>query len=186
MSNRIFPKVLLVAVAICAVLALSCVLSAQGLNDEAFERVKEVQERHTERLMAIKGVEGTAVGFNQDNRLAVKVFVARWDVAGIPKKLDDVPVQMVVSGRFYALGKPDNPGGGKPHKPPKDEIDPTVRFERPVPIGVSTGHPNVTAGTIGCRVTDGSNVYALSNNHVYADENDADIGDHSCPRTVLR
>jgi hypothetical protein len=47
-----------------------------------------------------------------------------------------------------------------------------------VPIGVSTGHPDITAGTIGCRVTDGNNFYALSNNHVYADENLASIGDN--------
>jgi hypothetical protein len=46
-----------------------------------------------------------------------------------------------------------------------------------VPIGVSTGHPAITAGTFGARVTDGTNVYALSNNHVYADENNATIGD---------
>ena len=49
---------------------------------------------------------------------------------------------------------------------------------RPVPIGVSTGHPDITAGTIGARVTDGVNVYALSNNHVYANENQASIGDN--------
>jgi hypothetical protein len=47
-----------------------------------------------------------------------------------------------------------------------------------VPIGVSTGHPAITAGTIGCRVTDGTNVYALSNNHVYANENQASIRDN--------
>jgi hypothetical protein len=46
-----------------------------------------------------------------------------------------------------------------------------------VPIGVSTGHPDITAGTIGARVTDGTDVYALSNNHVYADENQANPGD---------
>ena len=46
-----------------------------------------------------------------------------------------------------------------------------------MPIGVSTGHPDITAGTIGARVTDGTNVYALSNNHVYANKNLAVIGD---------
>jgi len=53
---------------------------------------------------------------------------------------------------------------------------------RPAPIGVSTGHPNITAGTIGCRVKKGVEnnwiYYALSNNHVYADENNAEIGDN--------
>ncbi len=56
-------------------------------------------------------------------------------------------------------------------------VDPTSRFDRPVPIGVSTGHPNITAGTIGSRVTDGTSVFALSNNHVYANQNNAAIGD---------
>ena len=79
-----------------------------------------------------------------------------------------------VTGEIFAFPKPDNPGGGKKAK---DEVDPTARFDRPVPIGVSTGHPVITAGTIGVRVTDGTDVYALSNNHVYADENQAGIGD---------
>ena len=52
-------------------------------------------------------------------------------------------------------------------------------------VGVSTGHPDITAGTIGARVTDGINVYALSNNHVYADGNAASIGDGAIqPGTV--
>ena len=62
--------------------------------------------------------------------------------------------------------------------PGPEPIDPTARFDHPVPIGVSTGHPAITAGTIGARVTNGTNVYALSNNHVYADENLATIGDN--------
>jgi hypothetical protein len=62
--------------------------------------------------------------------------------------------------------------GGEPVHPP-------LWCTRPVPIGVSTGHPNITAGTIGCRVKDAKgNVYALSNNHIYADCNRAKIGDN--------
>ena len=67
-----------------------------------------------------------------------------------------------VTGKFYALDCRNGPTG---------------RCDRPVPVGVSTGHPNITAGTIGARVTDGIGVYALSNNHVYAAVNDASIGD---------
>ena len=55
--------------------------------------------------------------------------------------------------------------------------DTTAKCDRPVPIGVSSGHPSITAGTIGMRVTDGTDVYALSNNHVYAATNSATIGD---------
>jgi len=52
----------------------------------------------------------------------------------------------------------------------------TDRWPRPVPIGISTGSAGACiAGTIGARVTDGTYVYALSNNHVYALENTAPI-----------
>jgi hypothetical protein len=95
-------------------------------------------------------------------------------VRGLPSQLEGVPVVVKVTGEILAFPKPDKPG----RKPSADPVDPTARFDRPVPIGVSTGHRNVTAGTIGCRVTDGTNVYALSNNHVYADENGATIGNN--------
>ena len=55
---------------------------------------------------------------------------------------------------------------------------PTSWQTRPVPIGVSTGHPDITAGTIGARVIKDNKVYALSNNHVYANENHASIDDN--------
>lgn len=183
MTRRLFCKVLLVAVAVFGLFVLSSVLLAQGRSEEALEHVKDVQERNTDRLMAMDGVEGTAIGYNQNDRLAIKVFTAGPGVRGIPQKLDGVPVQVVVTGKFYALPKPDKPPDkpgkppGKPDKPPKEEVDPTARFDRPVPIGVSTGNEGeCSAGTIGCRVTDGTDVYALSNNHVYALENDAPIG----------
>ncbi|MHC4356499.1 MAG: Nal1-like putative serine protease, partial [Planctomycetota bacterium] len=178
MSRRAFCKVLLAAVvAVFSLFLLSGALFAQGRSDEAFERVIEVQERHTERLMAIKGVVGTAVGLDQNNLAVIKVLTARGAVAGIPGMLDGVRVQPVVTGEFYALPKGGNgngKGGGKPDKGGGN--DPTARQGRPVPIGVSTGHADITAGTIGCRVTDGVNVYALSNNHVYANENLANAG----------
>jgi hypothetical protein len=48
---------------------------------------------------------------------------------------------------------------------------------RPASCGVSVGHPNVTAGTLGCLVHKDQNHYILSNNHVLADCNNAGIGD---------
>ena len=47
-----------------------------------------------------------------------------------------------------------------------------------MPIGVSTGQPDVTAGTIGARIVVGGAVYALSNNHVFANRNQARVGDN--------
>ena len=51
--------------------------------------------------------------------------------------------------------------------------------DRPAPSGISIGHPNITAGTLGCLVTDKSDnaLCILSNNHVIANQNAAAIGD---------
>jgi hypothetical protein len=166
---KIFYKILLVVVVAVAVLFLSGILSAQGNSGNAFERVKEVQEKHTARLMAIKGVVGTAVGVDTEDNPNIKVFVEEPGVAGVPKKLEEVPVETVITGKIYAL----KPG----EKPTASQINPAARFDRPVPIGVSTGNEGeISSGTIGCRVKDSSGkVYALSNNHVYALENKAPI-----------
>jgi len=172
MLRRFFCRILLVVVAVFAVLMLSGILSAQGNSGDAFERVKEVQEKHTARLMAIKGVVGTAVGVDTEDKPNIKVFVKEPGVAGIPKKLDEVAVDVVVTGKIYAIPTSESKTGGG------TKIDPTAWFERPVPIGVSTGNEGIPAtGTIGCRVKDRSrNLYALSNNHVYALENTAELG----------
>jgi len=47
---------------------------------------------------------------------------------------------------------------------------------RPAPGGVSIGHEWISAGTFGCLVRRGSEVFILSNNHVLADSNNAPIG----------
>jgi hypothetical protein len=168
MLRRIFCKLLLVAAVVFSLLAFSGVLFAQGRSENGLERAIQVQERNTERLMSIDGVVGTAVGLNPGGRFAVAVLLEKPGIGGIPQQLEGVPVHPVVTGKIYALPKPPWAGGGSGNG---DSVDPTARFDRPVPIGVSTGHPAITAGTISCRVTDGTNVYALSNNHVYADEN---------------
>ena len=53
------------------------------------------------------------------------------------------------------------------------------RRSRPLRIGGSIGHVSITAGTLGCFVARSSTreELILSNNHVLADENNADIGD---------
>ena len=48
---------------------------------------------------------------------------------------------------------------------------------RPAPGGVSIGHFGITAGTLGCLVSKGGQIYILSNNHVLANSNDAQPGD---------
>ncbi|MBW8038386.1 MAG: hypothetical protein FVQ85_00105 [Planctomycetes bacterium] len=172
MLRQHFCKVLLVVIAILGILVFSGILSAQGRSDDAFDRVKDVQERNTDWLMSIEGVVGTAIGLGQGAQPIVLVLLEYGGVPSIPEELEGVPVRPFVTGKIYALPKPPWAGGGG-----GNQVDPTSRFDRPVPIGVSTGHPDITAGTISCRVTDGTNVFALSNNHVYANSNNASIGD---------
>src|SRR5262245_56479469 len=136
--------------------------------------VIEVQERYTDNLMAHPEVVGTAIGLTEDGKPAVVVLTKteitpRANVkmeslkkgvapAGIPATLEDKPVIVMVTGEIKAL----KGGGGS--------FNPTLR-RRPAPNGVSIGHYAITAGTLGCLVTNGSTTFILSNNHVLADEN---------------
>jgi hypothetical protein len=161
MSRQTLCRLLFIIVVIFGVLGFSSILSAQGRSQEALEHVKQVQERNAERLMAKEGVVGTAIGLNDNGRDVIVIMLEKSGIPGIPENIEDVPVEVEVTGKIYA------------------RQDPWQRFPRPVPIGVSTGHPAITAGTISCRVKDSAgNVFALSNNHVYADENLAHIGDN--------
>ncbi len=171
MVRQLVFKVVLVAVAVCAFLALSGVLLAQGRSEDALTRTIAVQERHTDELMAKPGVVGTAVASGQGAQPVVLVLVEGGGIPSIPENLEGVPVRLLVTGKIYALPKPGGGGGA-------NTLSPTDIWPRPVPIGVSTGNAGeCSAGTISCRVKDAlGNVYALSNNHVYALENNAPIG----------
>jgi PKD repeat protein len=160
MSRRLFSKLILLTVVVLGLRSFSGVLLAQGRSEEALQHAIAAQEKHTKVLMAINGVEGTAVGLDNNDQFVVKVYTARPGVANIPANLENIPVQVEVTGQFVA------------------RLSTTDPWPRPVPIGISTGHPDITAGTIGCRVTDGTFVYALSNNHVYANQNEAYLGDY--------
>ena len=132
------------------------------------------QERHNEDLLSREGVAGTAVAIGLDGRPAVKVYLTGPEILGIPASLDGFPVMTEVTGAFYALG--DMPEDAE-YRTENEPLDPKQSFPRPVPIGVSTGQVDVTAGTIGARVAKGDDVFALSNNHVYANKNQAKLGD---------
>lgn len=129
-----------------------------------FAAAMAVQERYDDDLLAIPGVAGTAVAIGVDGRPVVKVYVTGVGVTGLPLRLDGHALVTEVTGAFRALNEDD---GTNPRAP----------FSRPVPIGVSTGQVDVTAGTIGARVVRGGDVFALSNNHVYANKNAAQVGD---------
>ena len=131
-------------------------LSVRNPADVAL--VMRTQEAHTARLMGNPDVVGTGTGATTDGRPAVLVLTRRAGVAGIPSILDGVAVETRVVGNVVAYARPG--GGGT------------------IQCGTSTGNDKeCSAGTIGCVVLKGSTKYFLSNNHVFARENAASIGE---------
>jgi hypothetical protein len=128
------------------------------------------QAQVTQEWIDKPGVVGTAVGFGPYGRPVVKVYVTALGSALLPGRVAGIPVSVELTEPFFSYADPPE-GTTSP-------VDPKAGFPRPVPIGVSTGHPDITAGTIGARVTDGSQIFALSNNHVFANNNGASTGDN--------
>jgi hypothetical protein len=135
--------------------------------------------RYTDQLLKQQGVAGTAVGLGRAGNAVVKVYLVRPGAASVAKSLDGVPVETEVTGEFRAILPSAQPG-------PSEGINPKLRFDRPVPIGVSAGNFNdllylkafCTTGTLGARLKGANgNYYGLSNNHVFAVENLAQNGD---------
>jgi len=170
-SNRVLRFIRVTAIVAGGGLLLACTdrsadsvtgpqLRAQSnaANGSDIAAAIAAQERATPRLLHMPGVMGTAVGLLPNGKARIRIFV---DAAGgtFPGVIDGIPVSVEVSGRIMARSNP-------------------VLRARPAPLGFSVGHPAITAGSIGGRVADGSgNVFLLSNNHVLANSNDANIGD---------
>ena len=138
-----------------------------------------VHQRQWQRLMEIPDVVGSGVGLGSVGEPIIKVFTARHGVPRIPEMLEGVPVHTETSGRFYALERGAtcevNTNNGIPAT---DGVCTSAeRWPLPVPTGISVGHPAITAGTIGARVTKGGDVFILSNNHILANINQARTGD---------
>jgi len=127
-------------------------LSVRNANDVAL--TMRAQNAHTPDLMKIPDVVGTGTGVGSNGRLAVLVLTRRAGVAGIPSTVDGVQTEVRVIGDVV----PYRSGSGT--------------------CGTSTGNNlECAAGTIGAVVLKGGTKYLLSNNHVYARENAASIGE---------
>ena len=123
-----------------------------------------------ESLMSRKNVVATGIGYKtaagkKTGQLSIICSVERKEPESrltgsdlLPKTVDGIPTDVVATGRIRAFQPP------------------TGRF-RPAPGGVSIGHYEITAGTLGCLVHKNGELYILSNNHVLANCNDASIGD---------
>lgn len=132
----------------------------------------EVQERHQQGLLKRNGVVGVALGEDAEGRPVLQILTERPGIAGLPAVLDNERVQVLVTGRFSS---------GELAEPQAGASSPRERWPRPVPIGVSIAHQDVTAGTIGCQLWQSggchTTFFVLSNNHVLANANYAAGGE---------
>lgn len=134
-----------------------------------------VQNKHMLDLEGIDGIFGTATARDNRGQAVVLVLAERPDVRGVPAMLEGVPVRMLVTPRPELFPKPPGAGGGGGGG---GKVDFKDRADRPVPIGYSVGnYLECASGTFGCVVTRGGNVYALSNNHVFARQNAGSPGE---------
>ena len=134
--------------------------------------IRAAKAAHTAVLMARPNVVGVGIGRNvkggvQTDELCLSVLVAdKIAIEGlapealVPSQLGSVPTDVVQIGTVRA-----------------NQV-PTGKF-RPAPGGVSIGHYQISAGTLGCVVRDRTtgDRLILSNNHVLANSNDATVGD---------
>jgi hypothetical protein len=151
-----------------------------------------------ERAIATAGQNVHAVGIGRKvagggvtQERCVRVYVVQKiaesllpPIYRIPKSVDGVPTDVIESPPAYIL--PARPRGRKAKPkaagPSACSVNRQQR-QRPVVAGISAGHFSITAGTVAafCRSLrhgdDPSHVFALSNNHVFADVNQAQPGD---------
>jgi hypothetical protein len=139
-------------------------------NMNAVSLVQQVKRQHEDRLMSMSNVVATGVGFKiagdvQTNEPAVVVSVVKKlpviqlsESSLVPKTLGGMKTDVVETGKIFALQ------------------DPRQKM-RPARPGISLGHYQITAGTLGCLVQRNGQVYILSNNHVLANSNAGQLGD---------
>lgn len=151
--------------------------TARGSLQPDLEAAIRAKDHHSAQLLNITGVVGAGVGRDNNGRAAVVIMTTAPGIGRLPASLEGIPVVVQVTGRLAALPLQAIPSGARG----RGLVNPSGEFAHPVPIGVSTS--NVTANTRGCatgtiaaRVKKGSNVYALSANHIYALTNSAATG----------
>jgi hypothetical protein len=141
---------------------------------DAFNRVllavQEVKRLYEAQLMSMTNVVATGIGYKiagdtPTDEVSIVVSVIKklplaqlTAATTVPKLIDGTKTDVIETGPIVAFQ------------------DPKQRL-RPAPPGCSIGHHLITAGTLGCLVKSGDQVYILSNNHVLANSNVAQVGD---------
>jgi len=132
--------------------------------------VRETLKRNRDQLLKRSNVVATGVGYKiaggqKTTTLSIVCSVAKKVAASklssrdiVPATLEGIRTDVVQTGIIRALQS-------------------TTDRYRPAPGGVSIGHRDITAGTLGCLVQRDGRKFILSNNHVLANSNQAEIGD---------
>jgi hypothetical protein len=144
-----FPKERALATAVKA-RHMSAFLDDQNIVGAAFGRRTAHDELTEEPAVVVYVVKKVAPDIlPPSHRLPRRVFMGT----------DSLEVDVVETGPIYALS--------------------FTGRERPATAGISVGHTAISAGTLGCVVTDNTDgsTCILSNNHVLADSNAANMGD---------
>jgi|RhiMetdeSRZDD1v2_1073273.scaffolds.fasta_scaffold39950_6 trypsin len=140
------------------------------INMSAVSLAQQMKRQHEARFLSMSNVVAIGVGFKitnnvQTNEPCVVVSVVKKlpmiqlsESSVVPKALGGVKTDVIETGKIFALQ------------------DPTEKM-RPARPGVSIGHYQITAGTLGCLVQRNGQVYILSNNHVLANSNAGQLGD---------
>jgi len=76
---------------------------AQPIDPPGLEIAKSVQDAHTPNLFDNPDVVGTAVGLDDNGELVIQVFTKSERFSGIPSNIEGFPVEVVVTGEFFAL-----------------------------------------------------------------------------------
>ncbi len=143
------------------------------MSMDLFRQLLEAQRIAQADLLRRRGVVGVAIGYRNykeqvTDQLAMAVLVEKKKPVEalsaddlIPPDVNGARTDVVEIGRLEALTNPRD------------------RFRPNIPAGVSIGHYMVTAGTLGGIVFDRNTgePLILSNNHVLANSNEAEIGD---------
>ena len=138
--------------------------------EKELSNLKDVLQENRNQLLARTNVVATGIGYKASEGKKTPTLSIICSVVQklpssklspremIPSTIGGLPTDVVQTGRIRAF---------QSH---------TARY-RPAPGGVSIGHKDITAGTLGCLVKKGGEFFILSNNHVLANSNAAQVGD---------
>lgn len=141
------------------------------------QSVMAVQDRHTKELMSDPEVIGTATTLDESGEPAIMLLVlSEKKAALLPKSIEGVPTQVVLTDRIVAM-KGGGGGGGVSH---------TAKQTPPIQLGTSGGwrydlaNGYCCGGTLGALIQVGGQKRILSNYHVF----EADIVNGGNGRTA--